>query len=77
MSDEDIFRLAAETRESSIERKRLEGKRETLEARLQGLKNLLKRRNIVSSPQPRPSEGFGTNFCRDTRQIRRPVYRNW
>ncbi|KAM3553722.1 hypothetical protein ARSEF4850_006795 [Beauveria asiatica] len=50
MSDEDIFRLAGETQESSIERKRLEGKRETLETGLQGLKNLLKRRNIVSLP---------------------------
>ncbi|KAM3521620.1 hypothetical protein MY4038_008968 [Beauveria bassiana] len=65
MSDEDIFRLAGETQESSIERKRLEGKRETLETGLQGLKNLLKRRNIVSLPnqdQAKDSEQTFASF---------------
>jgi hypothetical protein len=51
MSDEDISRLGGETQESSVERKRLEGKRGILETGLQGLKNLLKRRNVVNLPK--------------------------
>jgi hypothetical protein len=47
MSDEDIARLAGETRESSLERKRLEAKRGILEKGLQSLKSLHKRRNTV------------------------------
>lgn len=48
MSGEDISRLAGETRESSLERKRLEAKRGILETGLQGLKSLHKRRNVVN-----------------------------
>jgi hypothetical protein len=51
MSDEDISRLAGETRESSLERKRLEAKRGILETGLQGLKSLHKRRNVVNRPK--------------------------
>lgn len=51
MSDEDISRLAGETQESSIERKRLEAKRGILETGLQGLKSLHKRRNVVNPPK--------------------------
>lgn len=51
MSDEDISCLAGETRESSLERKRLESKRGVLETGLQGLKSLHKRRNVVSPPK--------------------------
>jgi hypothetical protein len=47
MSEEEIFRLAGETPESSFERKRLETKRGILESGLQGLKSLHKRRNTV------------------------------
>ncbi|KAL8367053.1 hypothetical protein RB599_010965 [Gaeumannomyces hyphopodioides] len=46
MSAEDISRLAGETQESSLERKRLEAKRGILETGLQGLKSLHKRRNV-------------------------------
>lgn len=48
MSSQDIARLAGETRESSLERKRLEAKRGILETGLQGLKSLHKRRNVVN-----------------------------
>ena len=51
MSGQDISRLAGETPESSLERKRLEAKRGTLETGLQGLKSLYKRRNIVNPPK--------------------------
>ncbi len=63
LSDEDIFRLAAETRESSIERKRLEGKRETLETGLQGLKTLLKRRTIVNLPNQAQAKDSEQTFA--------------
>ena len=48
MSDQDISRLAGETPESSLERKRLEAKRGILETGLQSLKSLHKRRNVVN-----------------------------
>jgi hypothetical protein len=51
MSAQDISRLAGETPESSLERKRLEEKRRILETGLQGLKSLHKRRNVVNPPQ--------------------------
>lgn len=51
MSGEDISRLAGETLESSLERKRLEAKRGILETGLQGLKSLHKRRNVVNPPK--------------------------
>lgn len=51
MSEEDISRLAGETQQSSIERQRLDGKRETLEKGLKGLKNLVKRRNMDKLPK--------------------------
>lgn len=51
MSEEDISRLAGETEETSVERKRLEEKRGILDKGLQELKSLLKRRNVVSSPK--------------------------
>lgn len=51
MSSDDITRLAEETPESSTERSRLKGKRETLETGLQNLKSLYKRRNINNRPQ--------------------------
>lgn len=47
MSHEDLSRLAGETPESSLERKRLETKRGILETGLQGLKSLHKRRKFV------------------------------
>lgn len=51
MSGEDISRLAGETRESYLERKRLEAKRGILETGLQSLKSLHKRRNVVNLPK--------------------------
>ncbi|KAJ9130478.1 p-loop containing nucleoside triphosphate hydrolase protein [Pleurostoma richardsiae] len=48
MSDQDISRLAEETPESFLERKRLETKRGILETGLQSLKRLHKRSNIVN-----------------------------
>ncbi len=48
MSGQDISRLVGETPESSLERKRLEAKRGTLEAGLQSLKSLHKRRHVVN-----------------------------
>lgn len=51
MSAEDLSRLAGETRESSLERKRLEAKRGTLETGLQGLKSLHKRKNVNAPEQ--------------------------
>lgn len=51
MSPEDISRLAGETTESSIERKRLEEKRRILDSGLRGLKGLQKQRNLT-----RPAE---------------------
>lgn len=51
MSGEDMSRLAGETQESSIERKRLEAKRGILETGLQGLKSLHKRRNAINPPK--------------------------
>lgn len=51
MSSEDIRRLAGETRESSLERERLEVKRKVLEIGLQGLKSLHKRRIVVDPPK--------------------------
>jgi hypothetical protein len=51
MSRKDISRLAGETQESSLERKRLEAKRGILETGLQGLKSLHKRRNVVNRPK--------------------------
>lgn len=42
MSTEDVSRLAGETMESSVERKRLDEKRKILDAGLQRLKGLLK-----------------------------------
>jgi hypothetical protein len=51
MSGQDISRLAGETRESSLERKRLEAKRGILETGLQSLKSLHKRRNVVNTPK--------------------------
>ena len=49
MSEEDISRLAGETEETSVERKRLEEKHGILKKGLQNLKGFLKRRNVVSS----------------------------
>ncbi|KAK2593837.1 hypothetical protein QQS21_008452 [Conoideocrella luteorostrata] len=46
MSDEDISRLAGETQAASTERTRLEAKRGILEAGLQRLKSLHRRRNV-------------------------------
>jgi hypothetical protein len=51
MSSQDLSRLAGETRESSLERKRLETKRGILETGLQSLKSLHKRRNAVNPPK--------------------------
>ncbi|KAJ9138996.1 p-loop containing nucleoside triphosphate hydrolase protein [Coniochaeta hoffmannii] len=51
MSEQDISRLAGETAESSLERKRLEAKRGILETGLKGLKSLHKHRNVVDSPK--------------------------
>ena len=51
MSELEISRLAGETRESSLERKRLEAKRRILETGLQSLKSLHKRRNVVNPPE--------------------------
>ena len=51
MSDDDISRLAGETPESSLERRRLEAKRGILETGLQSLKSLHKRRNVVNPPK--------------------------
>ncbi|KAH7176009.1 P-loop containing nucleoside triphosphate hydrolase protein [Dactylonectria macrodidyma] len=51
MSDQDRSRLAGETPESSLERKRLEAKRGILETGLQSLKSLHKRRNVASPPK--------------------------
>lgn len=48
MSAQDISRLAGETRESSLERQRLEAKRKILKTGLQSLKSLNKRRNVVN-----------------------------
>jgi GTP-binding protein EngB required for normal cell division len=48
MSDQDLSRLAGETRETSLERKRLEAKRLILEKGLQGLKSLHKRRSVTN-----------------------------
>jgi hypothetical protein len=48
MSEQEISRLAGETPESSLERKRLEAKRGILETGLQRLKSLHKRRNVVN-----------------------------
>jgi hypothetical protein len=48
MGDEEIARLAGETLESALERRRLEAKRGILETGLQGLKSLHRRRNTVS-----------------------------
>ncbi|KAJ3536938.1 hypothetical protein NM208_g6513 [Fusarium decemcellulare] len=55
MSSEDISRLAGETRESSLERKRLEAKRGILQTGLQGLKSLHKRNTVVDG-LPRQDE---------------------
>ncbi len=51
MSDQDLSRLAGETQESSLERKRLEAKRGILETGLKSLKSLHKRRNVVNPPK--------------------------
>ena len=51
ISSQNISRLVGETRESSLERKRLEAKYGILETRLEGLKSLHKRRNIVNPPK--------------------------
>lgn len=51
MSGEDVSRLAGETQESSLERERLEAKREILETGLQCLKSLYKRRNDANHSQ--------------------------
>lgn len=50
MGIEDIYRLAGETMESSLERQRLEAKRRILEAGLQGLRSLHKRKNVARPP---------------------------
>ncbi|KAI7764274.1 hypothetical protein LZL87_012683 [Fusarium oxysporum] len=47
MSDEQLYLLAGETEESSVERKRLELKQEVLEKGLQDLKSLYKRSRVV------------------------------
>ena len=61
LSTEDISRLAGETQESSLERQRLEAKRGILEAGLQGLKSLYKRKKLVTSQQDQhASDGSGT-----------------
>ncbi|KAF4943639.1 hypothetical protein FSARC_14867 [Fusarium sarcochroum] len=49
MTDEDILRLAGETQESKLERKRLETKLGILETGLQGLQSLRRRRSLVNS----------------------------
>ena len=46
MTEPDLSRLAGETPESSLERKRLKEKLRILETGLQGLKTLHKRRNV-------------------------------
>lgn len=48
MSDQALAHLAGETSESSLERRRLEAKRETLKT---GLQSLHKRRNLVNLPK--------------------------
>ena len=48
MDTEAISRLAGETPESSLERQRLEEKRRILEAGLQGLRSLHKRKNVAN-----------------------------
>tara|TARA_R110002060_G_scaffold46757_1_gene57879 strand:- start:686 stop:1045 length:360 start_codon:yes stop_codon:yes gene_type:complete len=47
MSSDDISRLAGETAESSLERKRLAEKRKILEAGLRGLKGLQKQKQFT------------------------------
>ncbi len=63
MSDEDISRLAGETQASSVERKRLEGKRGTLETGLQGLKNLLKRRTVANVSKEDQGRSMGQTLA--------------
>ncbi|KAJ0107643.1 P-loop containing nucleoside triphosphate hydrolase protein [Diaporthe amygdali] len=48
MSDQEVSHLAGETQESSLERRRLEEKRNILKTGLQSLKSLNKRRNILT-----------------------------
>lgn len=60
MSEQDRSRLAGETPESSLERKRLEAKRGILETGLQSLKSLHKRRNVVNPPQKDQASSEGS-----------------
>jgi hypothetical protein len=56
LSPEDISRLAGETAESSVERDRLEEKREILNAGLQDLVGLKKQRHVSGSIEKDPEE---------------------
>lgn len=47
MSEQELSHLAGETPESSLERQRLEAKRQILKTGLQSLKSLNKRRNVI------------------------------
>ncbi|KAF4960871.1 hypothetical protein FGADI_704 [Fusarium gaditjirri] len=65
MSDEELYLLAGETEKSSLERKRLELKREILERGLQDLKSLYKRSTVVGhtayrGSSPEDSENVST-----------------
>lgn len=52
MNPQELSHLAGETRESSLERQRLEAKRSILRTGLQSLKSLNKRRNVVNPAEP-------------------------
>ena len=51
INGQDLYRLAGETQESCLERKRLEVKRRILTQGLRDLKSLYRRSNVINSPK--------------------------
>lgn len=74
MSPDDISRLAGETTESSIERKRLVEKRKILDAGLRGLKGLQKQKQVARPAEcdPVSSEDMGEQTDKTTLGSERP-----